>query len=72
MGPALKFAAFFGAILFAAKLAKIHFGNQGLYAAAALSGIADVDAITLAIAEQSKAGTLAQNIGALAITIAVV
>ncbi len=72
IGPALKFAAFFVAILFAAKLAKIHFGNQGLYLAALLSGLADVDAITLTIAEQSKAGTLAQNIGALAITIAVV
>jgi uncharacterized membrane protein (DUF4010 family) len=72
IGPALKFAAFFVAILFAAKLAKIYFGNQGLYLAALMSGLADVDAITLTIAEQSKAGTLAQNIGALAITIAVV
>jgi len=47
-------------------------GGGKVYAAAALSGLADVDAITLTIAEQSKAGTLAQNIGALAITIAVV
>ncbi len=72
VGPALKFAAFFVAILFAAKLAKVYFGNQGLYLAALMSGLADVDAITLTIAEQSKAGTLARNIGALAITIAVV
>lgn len=72
VGPALKFAAFFVAVLFVAKLAKMYFGNQGLYLAALLSGLADVDAITLSIAEQSKAGTLAQNIGALAITIAVV
>ena len=72
VGPALKFAAFFVAILFVAKLAKVYLGNQGLYLAALLSGLADVDAITLSIAEQSKSGTLAHNIGALAITIAVV
>ena len=65
-------ALFFVGILFVAKLAKIYFGDQGLFAAAGLSGLADVDAITLSIAEQSKSGTLAHNIGALAITIAVV
>jgi len=72
VGPALKFAAFFVAILFVAKLAKVYLGNQGLYLAALLSGLADVDAITLSIAEQCKSGSLAHNIGALAITIAVV
>lgn len=72
VGPAIKFALFFVLILFVAKLAKIFFGNQGLYAAAGLSGLADVDAITLSIAESAHAGSLARKVGAIAITIAVV
>jgi uncharacterized membrane protein (DUF4010 family) len=72
IGPAISFAAFFVVILFAVKLAKTYFGDQGLYAAAALSGLADVDAITLSIAEQTGADALSDRIGAIAITIAVV
>lgn len=72
IGPALKFAAFFVTILFAAKFAQSFFGNSGLYAASALSGLADVDAITLSIAEQAGAGSLDRAAGALGITIAVV
>lgn len=72
IGPALKFAGFFVVILFVAKLAKLWFGDQGLYAAAALSGLADVDAITLSVAEQCGGGSLSREVGALAITIAVV
>jgi uncharacterized membrane protein (DUF4010 family) len=72
VGPALKFAVFFVAILLVAKLAKTYLGEQGLYAAAALSGLADVDAITLTIAEQTKSAALAQGPGAIGITIAIV
>lgn len=72
IGPALKFAAFFVFILFVAKFSQSFFGNSGLYAAAGLSGLADVDAITLSIAEQSGAGSLDRLAGALGITIAVV
>ena len=72
LGPALKFAGFFVFILVVAKVAKIYLGDQGLYLASAVSGLADVDAITLTIAEQAKEQTLALNIGAIGITIAVV
>ena len=72
IGPALKFAAFFVAIIFVVKLATVWFGDTGLYLAATLSGLADVDAITLSIAEQTNAGSLAHKVGAIAITIAVV
>jgi uncharacterized membrane protein (DUF4010 family) len=72
VGPALKFAAFFVGILFVAKLSKLYLGDQGLYAAAALSGLADVDAITLTITEQTRNASLAQHVGAVGITIAVV
>jgi uncharacterized membrane protein (DUF4010 family) len=72
VGPALKFAAFFVVILFVAKLANVYFGDRGLYLAACLSGLADVDAITLSVAEQTSAADLARKVGSIAITIAVV
>jgi len=72
VGPAIKFALFFVGILFVAKFSKLYLGDQGLYAAAALSGLADVDAITLTITEQTRNASLAQHVGAVGITIAVV
>ena len=72
IGPALKFASFFVVILFAARLGQRFFGDAGLFLASALSGLADVDAITLSIAEQGRSGTLELDVGALGITIAVV
>ena len=72
IGPALKFGAFFVGILFLARLAKLYLGDKGLYIASAASGLADVDAITLSIVEQTGAGELARDVGAAGIIIAVV
>lgn len=72
LGPALKFAAFFVGILVVAKLAQSTLGDKGLYLASMVSGLADVDAITLSIIEQTKSATLAREVGAIGITIAVV
>lgn len=71
IGPALKFAAFFVGVLFVAKISKIYLGDQGIYLASLVSGLADVDAITLSIAEQTKALHLNLSVGAIGITIAV-
>ncbi len=58
----LKSAIFFGLIyalaLFAVAAAKERFGNQGLYLVAALSGLTDVDAITLSTSQLVGAGIL--------------
>lgn len=70
--PAIKFAAFFVFILFLLKLAKLHLGDSGLYIAAAVSGLADVDAITLSVSEQVGSAEMVEKVGAIAITIAVV
>lgn len=72
IGPALKFGLFFVAILLVSRLAKMYWGTSGLYAAALLSGVADVDAITLSIAEQTQQAQLTLPVGALAITLAVI
>jgi len=70
--PAIKFSLFFVVILFVAKVAKMYLGDQGIYLASLVSGLADVDAITLSIAEQTGDNQLAHSVGAIGITIAVV
>jgi uncharacterized membrane protein (DUF4010 family) len=72
LGPAIKFSLFFVGILFVAKIAKLYLGDKGLYLASLVSGLADVDAITLSIVEQTKTASLEQTVGAIGITIAVV
>jgi uncharacterized membrane protein (DUF4010 family) len=70
LGMAIKFGAFLVIILFLAKILKIYAGDIGTYFLAAVSGIADVDPITLSMAQMSKDG-LAIDIAARAILIAV-
>jgi uncharacterized membrane protein (DUF4010 family) len=53
---ALKFAILFAAVQWLVKYASIHFGDSGTYIAGAISGITDVDAITLSMAKIAKAG----------------
>jgi uncharacterized membrane protein (DUF4010 family) len=53
---AAKFAAFFAVVLLAVKIVQETMPPSGLYAVAALSGMADVDAITLSMAELAKSG----------------
>jgi len=72
LGPAIKFALFFVGILFMAKFANVFLGDKGLYLASLVSGLADVDAITLSITEQTKSGQLSHAVGAMGVTIAVV
>jgi uncharacterized membrane protein (DUF4010 family) len=53
---AAKFAALFAVVLLAVKIVQGNFPPGGLYAVAALSGLVDVDAITLSMAELAKSG----------------
>ena len=53
---AAKFAALFAVVLLAVKIVQGTFPPSGLYAVAALSGLVDVDAITLSMAELAKSG----------------
>lgn len=68
---ALVWGAVLCGVLLASTLATRWFGDEGFLVAAGLSGITDVDAITLAAAERSREGSMAGDIAALAITIAV-
>ncbi|MES1204576.1 MAG: MgtC/SapB family protein [Pseudomonadota bacterium] len=68
--PALKWGALLAFILVVVAIARQQFGERGLIAAAALSGLADVDAINVAVSRQSAAGTLDINLAVLALTVA--
>lgn len=69
--PALTWGAILAVVLVAAALAYEWFGTSGLLAAAGISGLADVDAITLAVSEQSRTGVLDGAMAATAVTLAV-
>jgi uncharacterized membrane protein (DUF4010 family) len=68
LGSAMRFGAVFAVILLATKAAKLYLGNQGLYLAALVAGLTDVDAVTLSTARNAAAEL---NPAAIAILIAV-
>jgi uncharacterized membrane protein (DUF4010 family) len=55
---AIVFGALYAAILFAVAAAREHLGSRGLYTVAFLSGLTDMDAITLSTAQLVKAERL--------------
>jgi len=58
LSTAVKFGLFYAFILFLSKAALKHFGNLGLYAVGAISGLTDVDPITLSVAKLFKLGSV--------------
>jgi uncharacterized membrane protein (DUF4010 family) len=67
LGSAIKVTLVFALVLFAMKAAQTYAGDQGLYLAATLGGLTDVDAVTL-----SSARLAIDAIDALTATIAIV
>jgi len=57
---ALKFALYFTVVLVGSKAAATYLGAGGAYAAGAVAGTADVDAITLSLARLARSGLPAQ------------
>lgn len=55
---ALSFGLLYALILLAVRAAQVYFGDGGTYAASALSGVADVDAVTIAF---SRLGPMADD-----------
>ncbi len=60
---AIVFGLLYAAVLFSVAAVKEHFGDEALYVVAALSGLTDMDAITLSTAQLIKTGTLATETG---------
>ncbi|MBK5096204.1 MAG: MgtC/SapB family protein [Gemmatimonadetes bacterium] len=60
---AVMFGLLYAAVLLGVAFAKQHWGDQGLYAVAAISGLTDMDAITLSTSELMRADELPPNTG---------
>lgn len=60
---ALIFSLLYGLILLVVAFTKEQFGNEGLYLVSVLSGLTDVDAITLSLSQLMKDGSLETNSG---------
>lgn len=54
LGPALTFGLIYAVILLVANTARLYLGSTGIYLSSIASGLADVDAITLSLAELSQ------------------
>ncbi len=70
LAPAITFGLLYGLILLISRAAQLYFGNTGIYLSSILSGLADVDAITLSMSELSNSGSLAYGVAARAIVLA--
>ncbi|MHC4946966.1 MAG: MgtC/SapB family protein [Planctomycetota bacterium] len=60
---AVIFGLLYAAVLVAVAAAKEHFGDAAMYVVAALSGLTDMDAITLSTAQLMKAGSVETSTG---------
>ncbi len=71
IGPAIQFGLLYGVVLIGSKALSMYLGDTGVYVGALASGIADVDAITLSMAEFSRGdGELTNATAANAIVLA--
>lgn len=71
LGPAVKFGALYTVILLISTAARVYFGNTGIYISSFVSGLADVDAITLSMVDLTTAPDgLNLTVAARAVTIA--
>lgn len=71
LDQAIKFGLLFGVVVFIAKAAQVYLGDAGLYLAAGIAGLTDVDAITLAMADLTQSDESNLEIASRAIVIAV-
>jgi uncharacterized membrane protein (DUF4010 family) len=69
LSSAIRFGIAFAVISLATKAAREYLGDQGLYIAAGVAGMTDVDAVSLSTAKQATAGDVASVV---AILIAIV
>ncbi len=60
---AVVFGSLYAIVLFAVAATKAHFENTGLYVVAILSGLTDMDAITLSTSRMVAAGRLTADTG---------
>ncbi|NPA94707.1 MAG: MgtC/SapB family protein [Thermodesulfobacteria bacterium] len=70
LSEAIKFGILFGIIYGASSFVQARYGSAGVYVVSFFSGLTDVDAITLSLAELSKQGSLGALVAMIGIIIA--
>jgi uncharacterized membrane protein (DUF4010 family) len=71
LAPAIKFGLIFAAVLVVSRAAQYYFGTTGVYVSSIVSGLADVDAVALSMAELTgRAGGPDLTTGARAVVLA--
>jgi uncharacterized membrane protein (DUF4010 family) len=70
LSTAIKFGLLFAVVLVATKAANQFLGTAGLYAASVITGLTDVDSITLSVADLAANGQIASRAATLAILLA--
>jgi uncharacterized membrane protein (DUF4010 family) len=63
LSTALVFGVLYAVVIFAIAAAKEHFGASGLYVVAVMSGLTDMDAVTLSTAQLVEQGRLTPDTG---------
>ncbi|MCL7957349.1 MAG: MgtC/SapB family protein [marine benthic group bacterium] len=63
LGAAIAFGLLYAVVLLGVAFAEEHLGSRGLYAVAAVSGLTDMDAITLSTSELMRTDQLATDTG---------
>ena len=70
---AIKFGLIYALVILGVKTAEIYLGDRGIYLTSLIAGLADVDAITLSIADLTRSGTgISIETGKFAIIIAAI
>ncbi len=72
IGHALKFGAFFALVMLMIKVLYSNFQTAGIYATSIISGIADVDAITLSMSLMAKNSEILPVVATVAIVLAAI
>lgn len=70
LGPAITFGLLYAVILVLSNWAQSYFGDAGVYLSSVVAGLADVDAITLSMAQLHESGDLGAATATRAIVIA--
>lgn len=72
LSTAVGFGLAFAVVVVVVRMAQDVFGSAGVYAAASLTGLTGVDAITLSMAELTALGQVAPDVAAVAIVLAAI
>jgi hypothetical protein len=70
LAPAITFGVLYAVILVLSNWAQSYFGNAGVYLSSLVAGLADVDAITLSMAQLNQKGELGAETATRAMVIA--